>query len=332
MVQRFTPKRLQIRRANGTQQTQQRGTFLRSQTKKAIETTEKKTLAKDFDTFFVESNFNSIEQVEKEINSIDPTVRKYMSFNIQSLKQKQLQNINNIQSSITKSRAKEIRYDDKGDKGREQGEIARQKGLSQGLTRLKQGELLTVDDITNFAAQLRSAARSKVKVKSSKLKAKESIVSQLKAGKGNITKINLSRGTVVVDGKTFNVGKENVKGLKLSSVTKANQETRLKELSKLIDTKVTIGDLRKKGYTSKEISALGTAQIQRKSQLKRLKEIGGFIPTKITIGQLKKKGFTNRDISALGSAQIEYINNRIPLTQSDVKELINKDLFKKNNI
>ncbi len=152
MVERLGQRRLQIRRVGI--QTQQRGKFLRSQTKKAIETKQRQTLAIDYDTFFTTSEFGTIQEIESEFAKIDPNVKQFMTYSVSIAKQDLNNRIKQIESDIITSREKERKYKKDKNKVNRKGERARQSGLSQGLDRLRKGELLTTLAINNYAGDL----------------------------------------------------------------------------------------------------------------------------------------------------------------------------------
>lgn len=188
-VQRYQPKRLAQRRLNNRNNTSgNRGTFLRSQTPRAIEKKQRQDLARDFDTFFKESTFGNIKDIETEYSQIDPNIRQYMSYNPLQTKTELNNRISEVKSAIDKSNEKERKYKQKDNYVSKKGEQGRQRGLEEGLRRLEKGDLLSLNDIYDYASEMRSYYRKKARNKeakkpTTKSSAKTKYVVKTKSGK-----------------------------------------------------------------------------------------------------------------------------------------------------
>lgn len=160
MVTRYKPQRLKTQLLS-RRKTQQSKGFFRKDLPKNVLIRQQQEEATKYDTIFTETQFTHINQVEAELNKVPVEVRKYMTFNIEIVKSDLRNRISTIENDLIRSQKKEDKYDRKDNRAGEKGERARQKGLNEGLNRLKGGELLSVGSIEKFASDLRGQARSK---------------------------------------------------------------------------------------------------------------------------------------------------------------------------
>ena len=189
--------------------------------------------AQRIDKELLNNNFGgSIQEFNKQYNSIksaNPEVAAQLKFNPKTIQQELNKRITSIESDILKSKRREDKFDDRDDKPNEEGERARQQGLTKGLNRLKQGEFLTVGNINKFASDLRSNARKEQKAKDRQKK---------------ITKSSKTKTSFIIkteSGKTFNTNNPDFKpkGETVSSIknTQTNKTISSKQAPAFTTTK-----------------------------------------------------------------------------------------------
>ena len=100
-----------------------------------------------------------------EIRRVSPEVARRLSVNEQTITNELNNRIKSIETQISQSKSKELRFANKDNKSGERGEQAKQRGLKEGLNRLKKGELLTTKGIESFATKLKNIEKKKVRDK-----------------------------------------------------------------------------------------------------------------------------------------------------------------------
>ena len=186
MVERYIPKRAitQLRQAR-VGVNRKSGEILRSQTKRAKTESDKQQIARQYDNFFQESEFASLNELKQQYNNVPTEIKNRMNFNYDKAVNQQKNRVSEIQRQISLSKEDEEIFDKKNDKAKEKRERARQAGLREGLQRLQQGEIINISDIRNYADKL-STSTYKQALKQQKVKT-----------------VKLVRTTLKIDGKVI---------------------------------------------------------------------------------------------------------------------------------
>jgi len=312
-----------------------------------------KQKAQELDEKFKDiSKFGTLDNYEEQIKKVPKEIREQMQYNLENVKKKQKENIEEIETRINRNKSRLKSSKDRLDRelnrsDRDESRVRRTedriseiqaeiRGLEEGKKKLQQGKLLKPDQVIDFGRQKRqkeSARLSQSKLKRQREEQEKELAKKLSQGKGEVTRIKYRDGkkdkAVLADGNEVSLrglSDKDREKVKLTTVRKG-------EIERLAGEGKSVGELKDMGLQMSQIAEIGKIELRdkilkgaegRKLEDRELellgfneKQIKAIKDSDITVGDLKKQGLTMRDIAQVGR---QRIRNKI-LERQKIKKI-----------
>lgn len=157
--------------------------------------------AQRLDSEFRQIKTGNVNEIVQAYNNIPNFIKSKMTYSVKELVDTQNKNISSLEKQIKDSIFEEQRQAKKGARPGQEREQARQRGLREGLTKIREGILIPLNEVTSFASSLGNQAYREAKGQDVRRKAKaRTIAPGFKAPKGKISATTLKIGGQVITG------------------------------------------------------------------------------------------------------------------------------------